>query len=65
MIELQDDCQMVAKLVEQFIDPGSANNQKGEVLAELLVAVIHLQSHCDQDLQNLISDEMEVISDDI
>ena len=42
-----------------------SDRQKGKILSELLVAAIHLQSHCDEDLQNLISDEMEVLADDI
>ena len=54
MIELQDDCQTVAKLVDQFMAPGSTNNQKGEILSELWVTTIYLHFHCDEELQNSI-----------
>jgi hypothetical protein len=37
--------------------------QKGQILSELLVASIHLHSHCDEDWQNLISDELETLTD--
>lgn len=42
-----------------------SDRPKGEILSELLVSTIYLQSHCDEDLQNLISDEREVLADNI
>jgi hypothetical protein len=42
-----------------------SDRQKGEILSELLVGTIHLHSHCDEDLQNSISDEMEILADNI
>ncbi|MBE9242825.1 hypothetical protein [Synechocystis salina] len=59
MIELRDDCQNVVALVNQLLTSELAEQQKGDVLAEILVAAIHLQSHCDEDLQNLISKKLE------
>jgi len=44
VIELRDDCQTVTKLVGQFLSSGLTDNQKGEILAELLATAIHLQS---------------------
>jgi hypothetical protein len=41
-----------------------ANRQKGQILSELLVSSIHLHSHCDEDWQNLIADELETLTDD-
>jgi len=42
-----------------------SDRKKGEILSELLVSTIHLYSHCDEDLQNLIADEIEVLANDI
>ncbi len=42
-----------------------SDRQKGEILSELLVSTIHLHSHCDWGLQNLFSNELEVLADDI
>ena len=63
IIELQEECQNVLSLVNQLQLSELNDRQKGEILSELLVATIHLHSHCDQDLQNSISDEMEVLAD--
>lgn len=64
IIELQEECQNVLSLVNQLQLSELNDRQKGEILSELLVSTIHLQSHCDEDLQNLISDEMETLADD-
>ena len=42
-----------------------SDRKKGEILSGLLVTIIHWQSHCDKDLQNLITDELEFLADDI
>jgi hypothetical protein len=65
IIELQEECQNVLSLVNQLQLSELNDRQKGEILSELLVSTIHLQSHCDEDLQNLISDEMETLADNI
>lgn len=59
--ELQEECQNVISLINQLQITELNNNQKGEILSELLVASIHLHSHCDEDWQNLISDELETL----
>lgn len=65
ILELQEECQNVLSLVNQLQLSELSDRQKGEILSELLVATIHLQSHCDEDLQNLISDDMETLADNI
>ena len=65
IIELQEECQNVLSLVNQLQLSELNDRQKGEILSELLVSTIHLQSHCDEDLQNLISYEMETLADNI
>jgi hypothetical protein len=34
-------------------------NQKVNIFAEILASVIHLHTHCDEDLQGAISDELD------
>ena len=51
-------------LVDQLQLSELSDRQKGKILSELLVASIHLHSHCDEDWQNLISDELETLADD-
>jgi hypothetical protein len=65
IIELQEECQNVLSLVNQLQLSELSDRQKGEILSELLVSTVHLYSHCDEDLQNLISDELEVLDDNI
>lgn len=65
IIELQEECQNVLSFVNQLQLSDLSDRQKGEILSELLVSTIHLHSHCDEDLQNLISDEIEALVDDI
>jgi hypothetical protein len=71
LIELQEECQNVLSLVNQLqlselSDAYSKRSylQKDKILSELLVASIHLHSHCDEEWQNLISDELESLADD-
>lgn len=63
IIELQEECQNVLSLINQLQLPELRDRQKGQILSELLVASIHLHSHCDEDWQNLISDELETLTD--
>jgi hypothetical protein len=63
IIELQEECQNVLSLINQLQLSELSHNQKGKILSELLVASIHLHSHCDEDWQNLISDELETLID--
>jgi hypothetical protein len=64
LMELQEECQNVLSLVNQLQLSELSDRQKGKILSELLVASIHLHTHCDEDWQNLISDEMETLADD-
>jgi len=63
LMELQDECQNVISLVNQLQLSDLNEGQKGKILAELLVASLHLHSHCDEDLQELISDNLETLAD--
>ncbi|MEL6398783.1 MAG: hypothetical protein AAFR26_06820 [Cyanobacteria bacterium J06626_4] len=35
------------------------DDQKADILAEGLASVLHLHTHCDEDLQGAISDELD------
>ena len=59
--ELAVECQKTIALVYQLQLPNLSDRQKVDVLAELNASIIHLQSHCDDDLQELIADELESI----
>jgi len=59
IIELREECQNVITLTNQLQLAHLSENQKVEILAELLAATIHLQTHCDEDLQDLIAQELE------
>ena len=61
--ELAVECQKTIALVYQLQLPNLSDRQKVDVLAELNASIIHLQSHCDDDLQELIADELENIVD--
>jgi hypothetical protein len=61
--ELGVECQKAIALVHQLQLPNLSDHQKVDVLAELNASIIHLQSHCDDDLQDLIADELESITD--
>jgi hypothetical protein len=65
IIELQEECQNVLSLVNQLQLSELSDRQKGEILSELLVGTIHLHSQCDEDLQNLISDELESLDNNL
>ena len=57
--ELGNECENVVALVNQSKLSNLSNKQKIEILAELLAAAIHLNSHCDENFQDLISQELE------
>lgn len=62
--ELQEECQTVISLVNQLQLSDLSDRQKGQILSELLGSSIHLHSHCDEDWQELIADELETLADD-
>ena len=52
-------------IVNKFKLNDLSNTQKVEILAELLASSVHLSSHCSEDFQDLISQELESLPDDI
>ncbi|MGB3202149.1 MAG: hypothetical protein WBA99_14690 [Nodosilinea sp.] len=62
--ELGDECGRVLELVHQLQLPGLQDSQKADILAELVSSAILLNSHCGEDFQNLLSDELEQLSVD-
>ena len=64
VIELGEECQNIITLVNQFQLADLSNKQKVEILADFLASTIHLHSHCDENLQNLIAEELEKLPDD-
>ncbi|WP_204137541.1 hypothetical protein [Halomicronema sp. CCY15110] len=59
MQELGDECSRVLELMHQLQVSNLQDDQKAEILAEILASVIHLHTHCDEDLQGAISDELD------
>lgn len=57
--ELGTECAQVQALINQLQLPSLTANQQAEILAELLAAAVHLHTHCDEDFQMLIANEME------
>lgn len=62
--ELGEECLKVQALIHQLQLPHLSARQQAEILAELLAAAIHLNVHCGEDFQTLISQEMEKLPDD-
>lgn len=62
--ELGTECAQVQALINQLQLPTLTANQQAEILAELLAAAVHLHTHCDEDFQTLIANEMENLPDD-
>jgi hypothetical protein len=64
LTELGEECQTVLQLLDK-IRAGNqlSDSEKGGSLAELLAAMIHLQTHCGEDLQTLIAEELEQLPD--
>lgn len=61
--ELGTECQNVTTLIHQLQSPHLSPTQQAEILAELLAATIHFQTHCGEDFQTLIAEEMEKLLD--
>jgi hypothetical protein len=57
--ELGEECSNVLGLLYQLQLPNLSPDQKSDVLAELLAASVHLHSHCDEDFQGAIAQELE------
>lgn len=61
--ELGEECRNVTALISQLQLPHLTPEQQATILAELLTATIHLHSHCDEEFQDLIAEEMETLPD--
>jgi hypothetical protein len=61
--ELGDECGRVLELIRQLQIPELQDSQKANILSELIVSTIHLSSHCEEDFQNALSNELEQLSD--
>ncbi|NEQ96997.1 MAG: hypothetical protein F6K30_09765 [Cyanothece sp. SIO2G6] len=61
--ELGEECQSVVGYLHQLQSPHLSEQQKAEILSELLTSTIHLSTHCNEELQNLIAEEMERLDD--
>ncbi len=57
--ELGDECGRVLELMHQLQVSNLQDDQKADILAEILASVIHLHTHCDEDLQKAIADELD------
>ncbi|ACK67128.1 conserved hypothetical protein [Rippkaea orientalis PCC 8801] len=57
--ELSEECENITNLINQLQSTNLDNDKKGEILAELLAASIHLEVHCDEEFQALITEEMD------
>ena len=64
LLELKDECAKVMTLIHQLQLADLSDRQRGDILAELLVSSIYLETHRDQDLQNLISNIIEQLPDE-
>ncbi|MFQ4137674.1 hypothetical protein PGN35_015260 [Nodosilinea sp. PGN35] len=62
--ELGDECGRVLELIHQLQLPGLQNGQKAEILAELSASMIHLHTHCDDEVQTSLANELERLSDE-
>lgn len=62
--ELGAECLKVQALINQLQLPSLNANQQANILAELLAATVHLHTHCCEDFQTLITDEMELLDDE-
>ena len=57
--ELGEECKNVTVLINQLQLENLSNEQKVDILSELLAATIHLHSHCGNDFQDAIADELD------
>jgi hypothetical protein len=62
--ELGDECGRVLELIHQLQLPEPQDSQKADILAELIASAAHLNSHCGEDFQDFLANELEQLSDD-
>jgi hypothetical protein len=58
--ELGEECQNTLRLLAQLQVNGLSSEQLEDILAELTASIVHLHVHT-ADLQDLISDELELM----
>ncbi len=63
LLELGTECQNVLDILNELQRSDVTIDRQGTLLADLLAATIHLNLHCDEDLQDLIADIMEELPD--
>ncbi len=63
MLELGNECQTVLALLNQLQLPNLSSDQQTTILADLLAASIHLHTHCGEEFQTLIAEELEALPD--
>ena len=63
--ELGEECQNVIALINQFQLNNLNNHQKADILAELLASSIHLNAHCGENFQDMISQELENLPENV
>ena len=61
--KLGDECGRVLELIHQLQLPELQDSQKADILAELIASAVHLNSHCSEDFQDSLADELERLSD--
>ncbi|HEY9703498.1 MAG TPA: hypothetical protein V6C58_13695 [Allocoleopsis sp.] len=64
IIELGSECKHIMTLINRLQLSNLSEEQTGEILAELLARTIRLHSHCDEELQGLILQELGNLSDE-
>jgi hypothetical protein len=63
LAELEKECIQVQSLLTQLKIPTLTDEQKGDILADLVGSVSHLHVHT-EDLPDLIQDEIETLPDE-
>jgi hypothetical protein len=63
LAELEEECIQVQSLLTQLKIPTLTDEQKGDILADLVGSVSHLHVHT-EDLPDLIQDEIETLPDE-
>lgn len=61
--ELGDECGRVLELIHQLQFSGLQDAQKADILAELILSVIHLSNHCSDDIQVYLANDLEDLPD--
>jgi hypothetical protein len=52
----------VLELIHQLQLPELQDSQKVDILADLIASAVHLSTHCSEDLQDSLANELERLS---